>query len=132
MASRVGHALPDLLRASVHIARNGRIVEQGFRRKLRKLAGQIPFAEDLAAAYFCAADPLTPARVKGVLLAALAYFVIPFDAVPDFFAGLGFTDDAAVLAAAIRAVALHLKPHHYARARKSLGLPQTTAVKKDI
>lgn len=124
MSSRLTKALPDLLRASAQITKNSWIVEQDFWRKLLKLASQIPFAEDLAAAYFCTLDPLTPARAKGVLLAALAYFVIPFDAVPDFFAGLGFTDDAAVLAAAIRAVSLHLKPHHYVRARKSLGLPQ--------
>jgi uncharacterized membrane protein YkvA (DUF1232 family) len=104
------------------IAQNARTVEAGFWKKLLRFAGKIPFAEDAAAAYFCAVDPVTPTRVKGVLFAALAYFVMPFDAIPDFVAGLGFTDDAAVMAMAIGLVARHIKPEHWARARAALGL----------
>ena len=104
-------------------ARNRSTVERGFWKKLLKVAGRIPFAEDLAAAYSCAIDPLTPGRVKGVLIAALAYFVIPTDAIPDFIAGFGFTDDAAVLATAIGLVAGHIKPRHRERARAALELP---------
>jgi uncharacterized membrane protein YkvA (DUF1232 family) len=103
-------------------ARSSRLVEKDFWRKLLNVAGRIPFAEDLAAAYFCAVDPLTPARVKGVLIGALAYFVMPFDAIPDFIAGFGFTDDAAVLAMAIRLVSKHVKDGHYMKARAALGL----------
>ncbi len=107
------------------ITRNERTVEHGFWKKLLKVAGQIPFAEEAAAAYFCAVDPATPTRVKGMLFAALAYFVSPIDAIPDFIAGLGYTDDAAVLAAVIALVARHMKPSHHARARAALGLPET-------
>jgi uncharacterized membrane protein YkvA (DUF1232 family) len=106
------------------VAESSRIVEKDFWRKLLKFAGRIPFAEDLAAGYFCAVDPETPGRVKGILIAALAYFVLPFDAIPDFVAGFGFTDDAAVLAAAMGLASRHMKPHHYSRARARLGLPQ--------
>ena len=42
-------------------------------------------------------------RVRGILLAALAYFVLPFDAIPDLLAVVGFSDDIAVLAAAMLA-----------------------------
>ena len=114
---------PAALQLPAVIARNRRTVERGFWKKLLKLAGRIPFAEDLAAAYFCAVDPLTPGRVKGVLLAALAYFVIPIDAIPDFIAGFGFTDDAAVLAIAIGLVGRHIGPQHRQRARAALDLP---------
>lgn len=116
---------PAAYQLPVVMARNTRTVERGFWKKLLRLAGQIPFAEDLAAAYFCAVDPKTPTRVKGVLLAALAYFVIPTDFIPDFVAGLGFTDDAAVLATAIGLVSGHVKAHHHARARAALGLPES-------
>ena len=102
------------------IARNERIVERGFWKKFLKLARRIPFAEDLAAAYFCAVDPATPTKVKAILLAALAYFVMPFDAIPDFIAGFGFTDDAAVLAAAIGLVAKHIGEQHRVKARALL------------
>ena len=106
------------------IALNRRTVETGFWTKLLKVAGKIPFTEELAAAYFCAVDPATPGRVKGILFAALAYFVVPTDAIPDFVAGLGFTDDAAVLALAISMVSRHVKPDHHSRARAALGIPE--------
>ena len=105
------------------VARNERIVRDGFWKKLLKLAGRVPFVDDAAAAYFCATDPATPAKVRGILLAALAYFVLPFDAVPDFIAGFGFTDDAAVLAMALSLVARHVTPEHRAKARAALHLP---------
>lgn len=106
------------------IARNERIVEKSFWQKLLRIAGNIPFAEDLAAAYFCALDPATPTKVKGVLFASLAYFVVPFDAVPDFIAGLGFTDDAAVLAMAIGLVSRHIGEVHRQRARRALQIAE--------
>jgi len=114
---------PRTVQLPATVARNEQIVEERFWRKLLKLAGKIPFAEDLAAAYFAATDPTTPSRVKGVLLAALAYFVLPFDAIPDFIAGLGFTDDAAVLTIAMSLVAGSIKPRHKSRARGMLGIP---------
>lgn len=105
------------------IARNEKIVREGFWKKLLKKAGRIPFAEELATAYYCVADPQTPPRVRGILLAALAYFVVPVDAIPDFAAGLGFTDDATVIAAALALVARHIRPEHRARAKAALNLP---------
>ena len=95
-------------------------VRLGLWRKLRRVAGYIPFAEDAAAAYYCAVDPATPRRVRAVLIGALAYFVVPADLVPDFIAGLGFTDDATVMMAAITAVAPHIRWRHRRRARAAL------------
>ena len=94
--------------------------EERFWKKLKRVLTRVPFAEDLVAAYYCAADPETPGYVRGVLLGAIAYFVLPIDMVPDILAGLGFTDDASVLAAAIAAVGRHLQPRHRERARRSL------------
>jgi uncharacterized membrane protein YkvA (DUF1232 family) len=119
---------PDSAQLPAVIARNERIVHSGFWKKLLTLAGKVPFADDAAAAYFCAIDPATPTRVKGILLAALAYFVLPFDAIPDFVAGLGFTDDAAVVAMALSLVARHVTPAHRAKARAALGLPPEPAI----
>ncbi|MFN7055332.1 YkvA family protein [Hyphomonas sp.] len=97
---------------------------QGLLPKLGKLAGQLPFADDLAAAYFCARDPMTPAKAKAVLFAAAAYFVMPADVIPDVVVGLGFTDDATVLATALSVVGMHVKERHRAMARKALNLPE--------
>ena len=95
-------------------------VRRGFWAKLRRVAAGLPFAEDLLTAYYCAFDYQTPLKVKAALLAALAYFVLPIDFMPDVMPLLGFTDDAAVLATAIRMVAVHLKPEHRAAARAAI------------
>lgn len=95
-------------------------VRQGFFPKLARVFAAVPFAEDIAAAYYCAFDPGTPVKAKGILIGALAYFILPFDIVPDFILGLGFTDDMAVLFAALNVIRTHLKPHHRDRARQTL------------
>jgi uncharacterized membrane protein YkvA (DUF1232 family) len=102
-------------------------VRAKFFETLRRAAQYVPFIEDLVAAYYCALDPKTPTRVRGTLLAALAYFVLPFDFVPDFIAIIGFGDDLAVLAAAITAVRSHMTEAHYAAARETLGNEAETA-----
>jgi uncharacterized membrane protein YkvA (DUF1232 family) len=98
--------------------------EAGIRRdfwaKLKRVGRRIPFAEDLVAAYFCTLDPATPSRVKLVLLGAIAYFVLPFDAVADFLPLLGFADDAAIIAAAIAQVAGAITDKHREKAREAL------------
>ena len=98
--------------------------EEGLKRrfwdKLRRVAGRIPFAEDLVAAFYCATDPQTPSRVRWILLGAVAYFVLPTDAVTDLLPLIGFADDAAVLAAAISQVAGSITEEHRAKARKTL------------
>ncbi len=93
------------------------LVRKRFWDKLRKTLGRIPFVEDALAAFYCATDKATPLYVRAVLMGALVYFIVPFDVIPDFIAGIGFTDDAAVLAAAMAAVKAALKPAHYAAAR---------------
>ena len=92
-----------------------------FMARLKRVAKRIPFAEDLLAAWFCARDPATPRRVRMTLLAALGYFVLPVDALPDIMPIFGFTDDAAVIAAAIAAVAGSITPEHRERARQALA-----------
>ena len=96
-------------------------VSANFWRTAKRAARHVPFMQDVVAAYYCAMDRRTPLRVKGIIFAALAYFVLPTDTIPDFIFGIGFTDDAAVLAAAVSAIAAHLKPAHRAAARQALA-----------
>ena len=96
-------------------------VRRGFWTKFGRLATQVPFAEDLLTAYYCAFDRNTPHHVRAALLGALAYFVLPFDLVPDVLPVLGFTDDAAVLATALKLVFDHIEPAHRAAARAALA-----------
>jgi uncharacterized membrane protein YkvA (DUF1232 family) len=96
-------------------------VRRDFWKKLRRLGARLPFAEDLLAAHYCAFDRQTPLHVKASLLGALAYFVLPADMVPDVLPVIGYTDDAAVLAAAIKLVASHITSDHREAARRTLA-----------
>jgi uncharacterized membrane protein YkvA (DUF1232 family) len=96
-------------------------VRRGFWTKARRVARKLPFAEDLLAAYFCAFDYATPVQVTTALVAALAYFVLPFDVVPDILPLVGYSDDAAVLVTALRMVAGHIRPEHREAARRALA-----------
>ena len=112
-------------------AADERTVKKGFWPKVARVAGKLPFVEDLLAAYYCAFDRQTPRHVQAALLGAIAYFVLPFDFVPDMLPVLGFTDDAAVLATALRMVASHINEDHREAARaaiaRGLGKGETDA-----
>lgn len=95
-------------------------VSRGFWPKMRRVAARIPFAGQALSVYFAARDPETPATAKGLMLGALAYFVLPVDAIPDIFAGIGFTDDAAVIAALIATLGANIKRRHRDQAEGAL------------
>src|ERR1700753_3861006 len=102
------------------LARDRESVRRQFWIKLKRVVAHLPFAEDLVAAFYCAFDKRTPRHVQATLLGAIAYFILPFDFIPDMLPVLGFTDDAAVLATAIRLVASHITPDHREAARAVL------------
>jgi uncharacterized membrane protein YkvA (DUF1232 family) len=99
---------------------NERRVARGFWPKIRKVATRIPFADDALSVWFCAMDPATPTRAKALMMAGLAYFVLPTDAIPDVLAVVGFTDDAAVFAALMAVVGRNLRPRHKLEAKRLL------------
>lgn len=101
--------------------RKRRRVAKGFWLTIKRVSANLPFVEEALAAYYCAFDRQTPRRVQVTLIGALAYFVLPFDFLPDVLPVIGFTDDAAVLATAIRAVAAHITPQHREAARAALA-----------
>jgi len=111
--------------AAERLAKDSARLRKAFWPKLKRVAAHLPFAEDLVAAYYCAFDRNTPRHVQAALLGALAYFILPFDAVPDMLPLLGFTDDAAVLATAIRMVASNIRPEHREAARAALNRAST-------
>lgn len=90
------------------------------RDTIRRKLHRVPFAEDALAAYFCSIDRRTPAYAKAVLAGALGYFVLPTDAIPDVIVGIGFTDDASVIALALTTLARHIRRDHRDRARDLL------------
>jgi uncharacterized membrane protein YkvA (DUF1232 family) len=102
---------------TAELVHNEALVRDGFWRKARRTLGRVPFTEDAVAAFYCATDSATPLSIRATLFGALAYFVVPLDAIPDLFIGLGFTDDAAILLAAFTAARAHITEVHRERAR---------------
>lgn len=96
-------------------------VREKFFPKLARVLARVPLAEELVAAYYAAFDRATPLKAKGILIGALAYFVLPVDTLPDFILGLGFTDDMAVLLAAFNVVRTHVTEDHRRRARETVS-----------
>ena len=58
--------------------------------------------------YYAAQRPDTPAWAKSVIFGALAYFILPVDAIPDVIPVIGYTDDLGVLAAAVGVVSFYI------------------------
>jgi len=102
------------------MARDSVIVAGGFWKKVKRTLGQIPFTREATAAYFCARDKATPTYVKATILAALAYFIVPVDLIPDVIIGLGYTDDITVFWAAWQAIKGHITEEHREKAAAAL------------
>lgn len=96
-------------------------VRRDFWKTFRKALRYIPFSTELVAGYYCALDSKTPFHVRATLLAALAYFVLPLDVVPDFIFGLGFSDDITVLAATLMRLRGYITDEHRADAKNALN-----------
>ena len=57
-------------------------------------------------------DPDVKWYRKSVVMAALVYFVTPFDAIPDFTPVAGFLDDLGVIAAAVKFLGNEIKGYY--------------------
>ena len=96
-------------------------VRLGFWPKMGRVAARIPFADQLVSVYYAARDPQTPMAAKGIMMGALAYFVLPVDAIPDVLLGIGFTDDAAVITALLATLGANVKRRHREAAERALA-----------
>lgn len=102
--------------------------EASFRDKLRavgKLLGENTLLPILKG-YYVLTSPTTKAGEKALLIGALGYFILPFDFVPDFLAGLlGFGDDLMVITFVLAKVQNNITPEIEEKAermmRKILG-----------
>jgi len=94
-------------------------VRAAFWPKIARVAARIPFADRLVSVYYAARDPETPLAAKGIMMGALAYFVLPTDAIPDVLLGIGFTDDAAVITALLATLGANVKKRHHEAAERA-------------
>lgn len=71
--------------------------------------------------YYVLEDKSIPPKVRLTILGALGYFISPLDLIPDVIPVVGFTDDIAVLAAAIATAAAYITPEMKALADEKLA-----------
>lgn len=64
----------------------------------------------------------TPEWAKVTIVAALGYFISPFDAIPDVIPGVGYSDDYGVLAMALGAVLATLCKEDIEKAKRLVSL----------
>lgn len=70
--------------------------------------------------FLAAQSPDTPRWAKTAIYGALGYFIFPLDAIPDFAAVVGYTDDLGVLAAALATVSMYVTDDIKERSRQML------------
>ena len=114
-------AWPNFSAATRRLAADEAEWRQRLWRKIKREAASLPYVEDALTAHYCAFDRTTPFYVKTVLIGAVVYFFVPDDLIPDSIPFVGYADDAAVLAAAMKLLSSHIKPEHREAARRTLG-----------
>ena len=70
--------------------------------------------------YYASRRPDVPRWAKLTIYAALAYFILPLDAIPDFTPLAGFSDDLGALSAALLTLARYVDDEVKAKARHRL------------
>ena len=71
--------------------------------------------------YYVGIDPHTPAWAKGIVAAALGYFIFPLDAIPDLAPFVGYSDDLGAIAAALAAIAACISKTHVSDAKAKVA-----------
>lgn len=80
----------------------------------------VDVVEKVLVGYYVMRDDATPRRARLTLAGALAYFLLPADAVADVLPAVGFTDDGLAIAMALAAVATSIRQRHLEQARTTL------------
>lgn len=62
-----------------------------------------------------------PLKAKSIIAGALAYFIMPFDALPDFLPLLGYTDDLSLLVATLSHLYKYISSEILGKTRIKVG-----------
>lgn len=101
---------------------SGQFSEAGFWSKLKDFAVYAgrEVVEKALILFYAAQRPETPLWAKTIIYSALAYFILPADAVPDIIPIAGYADDLTSLIAALGAVAMCITPEVKQAARQKV------------
>jgi len=94
-----------------------KMVKRDFWSKAKNIAYKFPMIEEAIAMYYFSCDKSIPYWQKGIVYGALAYLIIPFDAIPDMMGPIGYLDDAGVLTLAYQQVESSISNEHHKLAK---------------
>lgn len=77
-------------------------VDENLWGKLEKSGKKVSFAKDILALYRYMKDPLVKWYRKAIVVAALVYFIVPIDTIPDMTPLFGYLDDLGVITAVLK------------------------------
>ncbi len=77
-------------------------VDENLWGKLEHSGRRISFAKDILALYKYMKDPLVRWYRKAIVVAALVYFIVPIDTIPDITPLFGYLDDLGVITALLK------------------------------
>ncbi len=91
--------------------------------KLKKVSGKIStvLLFYILILFYLISDKTVPIKTRVIFIAALGYLIVPTDLIADFLPGLGFTDDAALIAYAISNATGFVTPELKEKAFSKLG-----------
>ena len=91
-----------------------------------KMGKNVVFLRKAMVLFFCFKGQDTPKYVKAIIAGALGYLILPVDGIPDRIPGLGWVDDAAVIALAFKAASRYIKASHHEQAKKYMPFGEDT------
>ena len=94
-------------------------VDENLWSKLEKGGKRISFARDIVALYNFMKDPIVRWHRKAIVVAALIYFIVPLDTIPDLTPFFGYLDDLGVITALLKYLGSELKSYYPAGFRVS-------------
>jgi len=87
-------------------------VEDNLWGKLEKTGKRISFAKDILALYKYMRDPFVKWYRKSIVVAALIYFIMPIDTIPDLTPLFGYLDDLGVITALLKYLGSELMSYY--------------------
>lgn len=70
--------------------------------------------------YYALKKPNLPINVRGTIIGALGYFVLPLDLISDFIPAVGYTDDIGVLIGALVVASFYIDEEVKEKAKSKL------------
>jgi uncharacterized membrane protein YkvA (DUF1232 family) len=87
-------------------------VDEGLWHKIEKVGSKISFVKDVKALFQYMKDPYVQWYRKSIVVAALLYFILPIDTIPDIAPLIGYLDDLGVIMAVVKYLGSELIPYY--------------------